>query len=270
MLFENSKLRHALSKALFLLKVCDCVMFGKFHIARKFRYEEMKAREFAWFDLNLLRAVPEDHVTRVLDLLTRSRSQMRQDVVVLSHLNFKRSGFFIEFGATNGVDLNNTWLLEKEFGWNGIVAEPGRIWQDDLNRNRDCIIDDRCVAPRSGETVEFTLAPRSENSGISEFVPRRRRIRGTQYKVETVSFNDLLAQHDAPEIIDYASVDTEGSENAIMEAFDFSKHKFRFFSVEHNWEPRRAQMFNLMTSHGYERVHLELSRCDDWYVYPGL
>jgi len=245
-------------------------MLGKYYVARKFRYDEMKAREFAWFDLNILRAVPEDHVVPAMKLLLRSRSQMRQDVVVLSALNFKRGGYFVEFGAANGLDLSNTWLLEKEFGWTGLLAEPGRVWHEDLRRNRDCVIDTRCVAPRTGEKVSFTLAPRFENSGLSEFVPRRRQIRGKQYEVETVSFNDLLAEHGAPEIIDYASVDTEGSENAIMEAFDFSRHKFRFFSVEHNWEPRREHMYDLMTSNGYKRVHEELSRCDDWYVHPDV
>lgn len=245
-------------------------VFKKYHITKKRRYEEMKAREFAWFDLNVLRAVPEHHVVRVLDLMTRSKSQMRQDIMVLSHLNFKRDGYFVEFGATNGVDLNNSWLMEKEFGWTGIVAEPGRIWQDALKSNRSCAIDERCVAPRTGEMVEFTLAPRGENSGISEFVPKRRQMRGTQYKVETVSLNDLLAEHGAPEIIDYVSCDTEGSENTIMEAFDFSKHKFRFFSVEHNFEPRREDMYHLMTRNGYERIHTDLSRDDDWYIYPGL
>ncbi|GIT91759.1 hypothetical protein JANAI62_22160 [Jannaschia pagri] len=37
---------------------------------------------------------------------------------------FKRGGYFVEFGATDGVTLSNTWLLEMSFGWSGILADP--------------------------------------------------------------------------------------------------------------------------------------------------
>jgi hypothetical protein len=58
----------------------------------------------------------------VKNLVGKSRAQLGQDLFVLSELNLKRNGFFVEFGATNGVDLSNTALLEREFGWNGILA----------------------------------------------------------------------------------------------------------------------------------------------------
>ena len=53
------------------------------------------------------------------------KSQIYQDIFVLYTLNWKRNGFFVEFGATNGFDLSNSYLLEKDFGWKGILCEPG-------------------------------------------------------------------------------------------------------------------------------------------------
>ena len=47
------------------------------------------------------------------------KSQIGQDVFVLYSLNWKKGGYFLDFGATNGVDLSNTYLLEKDFGWKG-------------------------------------------------------------------------------------------------------------------------------------------------------
>ena len=48
------------------------------------------------------------------------KSQLGQDVVALTINKFKKKGFFVEFGATNGFDLSNTYLLEKEQEENGI------------------------------------------------------------------------------------------------------------------------------------------------------
>lgn len=52
------------------------------------------------------------------------QSQASQDVFALVANGFKRGGYFVEFGATNGKSISNTYVLEKEFGWTGIVAEP--------------------------------------------------------------------------------------------------------------------------------------------------
>ena len=53
-----------------------------------------------------------------------SKSQILQDLWVSYELGEKQDGFFVEFGATNGLANSNTWLLEKKYGWKGILAEP--------------------------------------------------------------------------------------------------------------------------------------------------
>ena len=57
-----------------------------------------------------------------------SYAQIQQDLFILCELNFKRNGFFVEFGATDGIKLSNTYLLEKEFGWTGVLVEPARCY----------------------------------------------------------------------------------------------------------------------------------------------
>jgi len=42
-----------------------------------------------------------------------AKSQIGQDLFALYLLNWKRGGYFVEFGATNGVDLSNTFCLKK-------------------------------------------------------------------------------------------------------------------------------------------------------------
>lgn len=242
--------------------------FSNTTIARKDRIEQLKVRERGYFDLQFIRAMAPELRNDCIDLLDVSRSQLRQDIFALSQVGFKRDGFFVEFGATDGVDLNNSWLMETQYGWNGILAEPARGWHTDLKANRGCIIDTRCVWKASGEKLSFTEAPRGENSAISSFVKTSRKLRGQQYDVETISLNDLLMAHDAPEVIDFASIDTEGSEFDILNAFDFDRWSFRVMAIEHNFAPQRDDIHALLTSKGYARVHEDVSRFDDWYVKP--
>ena len=54
----------------------------------------------------------------------------------MERTNRQRGGFFVEFGATDGVVLSNTLLLEREFGWIGLCAEPNPKFFPQLVVNR--------------------------------------------------------------------------------------------------------------------------------------
>ena len=206
-----------------------------------------------------------------LDALTaKSKAQLGQDMFVLAELRFKEDGYFVEFGATDGVDLSNTYLLEKEMGWTGILAEPARVWHDALKANRTCKINFDCVWSQSHEELEFNEVNAAELSTIDTFseVDEHAKAReiGNKYKVYTCSLLDLLKKYNAPKEIDYLSIDTEGSEFDILSAFDFDAYKIKVITCEHNYTPMREKLFDLLSSKGYIRKHTEFSRFDDWYV----
>ena len=195
-----------------------------------------------------------------------SKSQIFQDLFVLHTLKQKRGGYFVEFGAADGDFLSNTAMLERSYGWSGIVAEPGRNSHEQLQRNRNCIVDLRCVWTESGKTLTFSENPEKELSTIAAFRQPVDQARSREYGVETVSLNDLLEQHRAPDLVDYLSIDTEGSELQILQAFDFSRRMFKVITVEHNYRPLREDIFRLLTSKGYRRVLERITMFDDWYV----
>jgi FkbM family methyltransferase len=206
--------------------------------------------------------------------MTGSHAQLFQDLLVLFLLNEKREGYFVEFGAMNGITLSNTFLLENKFGWRGIVAEPARCWQRELVHNRACSVDVRCVWSRSGETLDFNETVEPELSTIdaltrSDFHAKRRQD-GRRYPVETISLRDLLRDHNAPMTIDYLSIDTEGSEFAILDSFFPSDHEICIITVEHNYTEQRSRIYSLLKSWGYNRVFEELSMWDDWYIKSNL
>ncbi len=206
--------------------------------------------------------------------ITSSKSQLFQDLFVLYCMNNKENGFFVEFGATDGYSLSNTYLLEKEYGWKGILAEPAKIWKPKLLKNRNCFIEDKCVWTKSGEIIQFIETDTAELSTIDLFVDADRHSQNRKgrktYEVETISLNDLLKKYNAPAVIDYLSIDTEGSEFDILNSFNFSGYKINIITVEHNATEKREMIFDLLTSKGYKRVFQEITRYDDWYLEESL
>ncbi len=78
---------------------------------------------------------------------------------------------------------------------------------------------------------------------------------------------DLLEKYNAPNQIDYLSIDTEGSEFDILNSFDFNwKYKILMITVEHNFTLKRNEIFELLSRYGYKRVYEDVSMFDDWYV----
>lgn len=205
----------------------------------------------------------------------KSHAQLFQDLLVVFLLKGKRGGFFVEFGATNGVDLSNTFLLEKHFGWSGLLAEPAKCWHAALKANRKAAIDTRCVWKQTGSRLEFTETVIGELSTLSDLVDKDfnkgGRVKSSVYPVETISLNDMLKVHNVQREIDYLSVDTEGSEFDVLQAFDFKKYDINIMTVEHNFvEPNRQEVFKLLTGNGFVRLFEPLSKFDDWYVKRSL
>lgn len=199
-------------------------------------------------------------------------SQLQQDLIAIyiQSLHSDGPGFFVEFGASNGITYSNTYLLEKQFGWNGILAEPAHVWHKHLTQNRSCVIDTRCVWSHSGQFLTFNQVEEAEYSTIVEYSDSDNhaedRRYGSQYIVETISLADLLGRNSAPKIISYLSVDTEGSEYEILANFNFDEYLFNFISVEHNFSENRETLKQLLEANGYRRVFSAYSEWDDWYI----
>ena len=218
----------------------------------------------------LLHRIHPKDCQEFIQTIDLSQSQLWQDLFVLSELGFKKNGFFVEFGATDGMNLSNTFLLEKVFDWKGVLAEPARKWHHELKKNRSAIIENNCVWDKSNERLIFNETNEAEYSTIDHFSNAdnhlKTRKNGIKYEVDTISLIDMLDKYNAPKEIDYLSIDTEGSEFEILSAFEFDKYKFNIITCEHNFTKNREKIFKLLTENGYERKYTDLSKYDDWYV----
>lgn len=87
-----------------------------------------------------------------IDLVETSYSQMQQDMFVLSVLDGKLNGTYIEIGAHHPIGINNTYILENKFNWRGISFEIDKNLVNLFNQTRKnlCLQGDAtslCYAP---------------------------------------------------------------------------------------------------------------------------
>jgi FkbM family methyltransferase len=207
--------------------------------------------------------------TFIIKMIRSSKSQLGQDIFALQQNKLKRQGFFIEIGASDGIELSNTYLLEKEFGWKGILVEPAKNVQQKLKKNRKAKILN--IALTSSEKPYISFSEKGVLSTVSDYkkldLHGKDRRFSKKYLVKNDTLFNIVEKNKCPRIIDFLSLDTEGSEFDILHNFNFNKYKFRAICVEHNYSPNRNSIYKLLTRNGYKRILANLSEFDDWYIY---
>ncbi len=192
------------------------------------------------------------------------RSQLGQDKWIIGKVfPGKTGGYFVEFGADDGINISNTFVLEKYFGWNGICAEPGPKFRE-LEKNRKCAVSNSLVWKKTGDEKYFLIDRKSNvlNKIVDE-APKDAKVKIVRMK--TISLHDMLRRNKAPKYIDYLSIDTEGTELEIIKDFPFSEFTFGAITIEHNFnEANRKGIYDLLSANGYRRVISQ--GIEDWYV----
>jgi len=235
----------------------------------------MNEADFLYANRDVLKSENGKFLGHCLAHNNQSQSQNFQDVWAAYRNDFERALYFVEFGATDGIEGSNTYLLENQYNWVGILAEPNPVWHEGLVKNRHCITTTECVWTETGKTLDFLNVQEAQLSTIKGFGEgdehSDRRRKSESIKVDTISLIDLLKKYGAPRDIAYMSVDTEGSEYDILNAFFRNplseKYNIQCITVEHNHMPaNRQRLYELLTEHGYKREFEIFSRWDDFYV----
>ena len=192
-------------------------------------------------------------------------AQKYQDLFVLYNVSH---GSFIEIGASDGVTDNNTYLLEN-LGWKGILFEPNKNFSKELSKNRSCMVDKRAVYVESEQTVDFSIDRTATFSGIIKF--KEQYLTSQEViKIKTISLNDIFKLLNLEEVT-YLSIDTEGTEFEILNAFDFGEHKICIITVEHNGDLKKAlRIHKLLVRKGYTRKFKYISGPDFFYTLNTL
>src|SRR5215467_3125531 len=86
-------------------------------------------------------------------------SQAGQDRWVIERVfrQAKYRGYFVEIGAGNGILISNTYVLERDFAWNGLLVEPTDAFEG-LKTNRLANCERACVAAEAKDIYIVNLA----------------------------------------------------------------------------------------------------------------
>eukprot|EP00928_Gymnodinium_smaydae_P057941 TRINITY_DN41160_c0_g1_i1.p1 TRINITY_DN41160_c0_g1~~TRINITY_DN41160_c0_g1_i1.p1 ORF type:complete len:309 (+),score=40.41 TRINITY_DN41160_c0_g1_i1:60-986(+) len=157
----------------------------------------------------------------------QEHSQSGQDWVVASILGCKKDGYFVDLAANDAEFLSNTLMLERDFDWNGACIDANAKYISKLTKRRCQPVLAAVGAPR-GKEVQFNF--HNELGGIVGF-DQAQTDESTE-NVTLVPLADILEELQAPNVIDYFSLDVEGAESLVMEGFPWEKYSFRVLTVE--------------------------------------
>lgn len=181
-------------------------------------------------------------------------SQLGQDKFIDNFFNSQEGLTFLDIGAHDGITISNTYFLEKERYWTGICVEAQPLEFNKLKANRKCKCINVAVSNFEGE-IDFTYIEGYANmlSGISKNYNKEHleRILGevNHYggKINTITVPVKKAQTILEEndlfIIDFCSIDTEGSEFDIIKSIDFNKTQIKVFIIENNYKETDIQKY---------------------------
>lgn len=206
----------------------------------------------------------------------QSYSQLQQDLRVLQFYKIKTNGFFVDIGAADGIAISNTYLLEACTDWKGICVEPNPNNYNKLILNRPkSICCDKAIYNKTGLILDFDISHTDQLlsgiSGLNNVTHLKSVVDANKstIQVETLLLTDLLDKNNAPNFIEYLSLDTEGSEYEILKNFNFDKYTFGLIDVEHNYiEPIRSQIRELLLANGY--IYIGENQWDDSYKHKSV
>ena len=181
------------------------------------------------------------------------KSQIGQDKYFIENINKnKLNGFFVDVGAHNGITFSNTYCLEKHLNWNGLCIEVNDPIFEQLQENRSCICVNECVYSTSGLELEIEIPLSNaipegndmliqiKDQPVNEFAWRSQFITTNNIKKKSKTLTDIFEEHNVPNIINYMSIDIEGSDLDALKGIDFAKYTIEFLTIE--WGGGRGKL----------------------------
>lgn len=191
-------------------------------------------------------------------------SQAGQDFWVYGEVfNEMKNGYFVDIGAHDGIYLNNTYVLERRYGWRGLCVEANPAGFALLKKNRRAVCVNVCLDAKEG-FVDF--AQRGLMGGIigPDTFNKDGEACGV-VRAKTQTLNHLFKEMTVPREIDYLSMDIEGAEESVLKEFNFKDYTFKCVTIEHPPDTLKE----IFTGNGYMLIK-EIPLFDCFYVHESF
>jgi FkbM family methyltransferase len=201
-----------------------------------------------------------------LDVVIKySKSENGQDIFALLSNNFLRDKIFVEIGAYDGIKFSNTYLLEKKFGWTGMLVECIPRNFNEIKLSRDCKSILAAATNKNVERIKVVEQPAPNLSGLMNKI-HKNSWNSLTHQVPGYSLDSILKMACPTGEIGFLSVDIEGAEYALFENAVLSEYNISAICVEHNFRPDAEKLRNLITAQGYRVIFEEFSGNDYWFI----
>jgi FkbM family methyltransferase len=186
-----------------------------------------------------------------------SQPATAQDEWVIQATGGMQGGYFVEIGGFDGIRHSNTYALEKSFGWTGLLVDADPDLHEQARRNRPkCKHLCAAVAHYKGRSRFLRGGPWGGLEGLMPqgWKDEHRRRQTEVIFVNTTTLTEVFEAQNAPELIDYLSLDVEGAEVPILEEFFHApgRRRFRCLTVEYLEDARTLmQLCQTLEPHGY-------------------
>jgi FkbM family methyltransferase len=191
-------------------------------------------------------------------------SQFEQDKFLQNNI-FKslKNGFYVDVGAHNGINGNNTLYFQENHNWNGINIEPIKSVYDKLVINRPNDINlNYAICNFNGKTDFLCNIGATEViSGIKNFYDFRhfqrlinenniynsttQIINVTTKRLETI-FDEYKISH-----VNYLSIDVEGAEFEVIKSINFDKVFIDVIGFENNYHDKSIPIINYLIDNNF-------------------
>lgn len=149
-------------------------------------------------------------------------------------------------GAHDGIVNSNTYYYEKKLNWKGILVEPSNYFKDlKENRSSKNYFYQYVAVPFNfkKKTILFEqIGPYSRSNELisSKYLKwhksKSNKVFNTygheKIKKKTIHLNEILNKTKAPNLIDFFSLDVEGSELSVLKGINFKEFNFQYLLIE--------------------------------------
>ena len=178
-------------------------------------------------------------------------SRNAEEWVVRDHFQDKRGGVFLDVGAADAREWNNTYYLETALDWTGLAidAQPAFAPQYAQLRPRTRFFP-LFVSDKS-DAVEAFYVPTNGPLGATSDKDYAGRDEGPVEvrSVRTITLNDLLAREGITRV-DFVSMDIELAEPRALAGFDIEKYRPALVCIEAHPQVRQ-ELIDYFHRHHY-------------------